>query len=735
MKNISRISFFCCNLLCVFLLLGCSDKQQVDNIQQTLYKQQEQAEHLATEVALAIEIGSLDSLRSVSDRYTDVLFYLFDNSRLVYWSDNRISAANVMVTQYNTWWYGKTDNTHVVGRWTRAKGYNILTLIPIKYTWKIQTDQLQNIFIPPFKADAQWAILRHRINEEQKSYPICSADGEILFFMLRREEQADAIAQNSNLLNSYSYNQLFVSESERRIWNTANMRLRIFYILFLILFLGMTGWGVYLLFKYKGFFNMRLRTKFLYTMVVVVLFMFGYLFLSSVSYSRHNYKISKTEELKKRGRYIQSALQTMYYWDLGLSVANMPNMNLDLREMSKIYETDIHVYDLHGNLVGSSIADIFDLGLISTRLSSDAFFANNEILLKDEQLGRMVYQTVYLPFYNGAMMQIGYIAIPLYVSQEELNSKIDEYLARLFPPYFIVLLLTIIASWLIARTLTSPIGRLTEQMRQFQIGRKNNRLEYKYSDEVGDLVQRYNDMVEIVETSATRLATAERESAWRTMARQIAHEINNPLTPMKLRIQQLLRLYQENDSRFDDYFAQSADLLVDQIDDLSRIAGSFSTFAKVPQVQVSEVDIAQKLTTVIDLFRSNPDNIPIRYIGQDNGVMALADAEQISEVFSNILKNATQALAGQSNADIIVILKTEQKEGAEWVRVSVSDNGAGIDEQIRERIFNPNFTTKTTGAGLGLAISKNIVEGAGGKICFETSEKGTTFFVYLRKKQ
>lgn len=247
----------------------------------------------------------------------------------------------------------------------------------------------------------------------------------------------------------------------------------------------------------------------------------------------------------------------------------------------------------------------------------------------------------------------------------------------------------------------------------------------------------YRRKMEEMREAAVAMARSEREAAWRTMARQIAHEINNPLTPMKLRIQQLNRLHNEEDERFDKYFRESMSLLVDQIDDLSRIATSFSSFAKAPEVRAEAVDIAQKLSATIALYRSNEFNIPIRYVGADAGVMAIADPEQISEVFGNLLKNAIQAIGNMhgeeevADGNIIVTMSgVVNKDG--MLEISISDNGPGIPEEIRDKVFLPNFTTKSTGAGLGLAISKNIVDLGGGQIRFTTSSKGTTFYIYLK---
>ena len=322
------------------------------------------------------------------------------------------------------------------------------------------------------------------------------------------------------------------------------------------------------------------------------------------------------------------------------------------------------------------------------------------------------------------------------MSEQTLNAQIDTLLARLLPPYIIVLLLALFFSFWAARSMTAPISMMTDKMRHFTMGAKNNHIEYPYHDELGALVERYNVLVDRVEESAEQLAKAEREGAWRTMARQIAHEINNPLTPMKLSVQKLQRL--RGTEQFDAYFEKATAMLVSEIDNLAHIAQSFSTFAKQPDVVTTEVDIAEKLSHVITLQRANDEQIPIRYVGADSGVTVLADQEQVSQVFVNIIRNAIQALsenreqmANSQQPDVIVMLNSAYSDTE--VQISISDNGPGIAEDIREKIFRPNFTTKSNGNGLGLAISKHIVEGSGGRIEFETSSKGTTFFVYFKK--
>ena len=313
---------------------------------------------------------------------------------------------------------------------------------------------------------------------------------------------------------------------------------------------------------------------------------------------------------------------------------------------------------------------------------------------------------------------------------------------KVLPLYLILLLAAIVVVWGVSRMVTSSLSMVSNQLKLHRLGESTKHIDYSYSDEVGELVTHYNHMMDALADSTERLARTEREMAWRTMARQVAHEINNPLTPMKLTLQQLQRT--KGTERFDTAFDRSTQLLIEQIDNLSHIAKSFSSFAKMPEVNPTKVDVAAKLFNFVTFMRNNPSDIPIRYVGPDEGVMAIADADQISQVFTNIVKNAMQAMQARPNSDIIIIFKTLmnndkaqldsiRSSNHEWIEISISDNGPGIPHGAREKVFVPNFTTKNTGAGLGLPISKNIIEGSGGKITFRTSESGTTFYIYLKK--
>ena len=660
------------------LLASCGSREQ-----KRIAAQQESAQQRTAELCAALERGaSLDTIRMIAEVNDEVLFYVFDARKMVYWSSNRLTADEVFLRSYDTWREQDFANAHVMTRWTKAGIYNVLTVVPIVYT------PLQD-YTEVYTVAAQTFSFRQLLENKDKPYTASRP-----YFILCHV------------------------------------------LLGLVVLIGIIG-----LIYHRGTRNMRLSTRILYVVLVPVMAVFIYIFFMSIRYVRRNYEEHQRHDLQMKSEYVQSYLRNLYYWDVALTSAQAQGLAIDLHDLGYDMNQDIHVYSLSGELLASSSPALFHSGILSRRMAPKALFSDEHAVVCYEQIANQPYLVSYVPFHNGSFVTIGYIAVPFFLSEQARNTQVDKLLARLLPPYILVLLLALIFAIAASRSMIAPISLLAEKMKGFTIGGKENHLDYPYHDELGVLVERYNRMVDRVEESAEQLAKAERESAWRTMARQIAHEINNPLTPMKLSVQKL-QLKRGTD-QFDAYFEKTTQMLISEIDNLAHIAQSFSTFAKQPDVVTTEVDIAEKLSYVITLQRENDAQIPVRYVGADSGVVGLADKEQISQVFVNIIRNAIQAISSEEESsnrqssnrqspDIIVTLNPLYS--AKEMQITISDNGPGIPADVQEKIFRPNFTTKSNGNGLGLAISKHIVEGSGGRIEFESSDKGTTFFIYLKKK-
>ena len=723
---------------CLLLVGGCHHIGiESKSLQRTLHLQQQRAEEITGHLCRAIEANNFDSIWYYTQKDKSILFYIYSGNQLVFWSNAWLSPSErTRELVYNQWHFEQWDNAQGVCYRKQLGNLQVVVVVPIKYNYLVTNTLLHNSFIAPFYGDEQWQLTPYQSTDN--SLPVYSYDGAYLFSLVGAEV-AVASKGLSHAIENFSYYSILAEDQQEQ--SSAKFKLRMYYVITGVLIGLLLFVAILSLVKYRGFRRMRLGGKFQMVLTPLVLVILLSIFMLSTEHIRHIFIETQQLRLTKKAHYVQMALQNMYFWDMDLSSANTAALNIDLRDMSFAYETDIHVYDLHGRLIGSSAPQLFEYGLLPKHLAPEPFFGDNTSMVQYENLGNVRHLSAYTEFINGNYTKIGYIALPRFISQSEMTAHVENFMVKLLPLYISLLLVSILVVWVISHMITSSLSMVSAQLKKNRKGGNNQHIDYAYSDEVGEIVMHYNQMMDALAESTERLASSEREMAWRTMARQVAHEINNPLTPMKLTLQQLQRT--KGSERFDAYFDRSTQLLIDQIDNLSHIAQSFSSFAKMPEVNPTELDVAAKLTSFITMMRNNPSNIPIRYVGPDNGVMAIADAEQITQVFTNIVRNAFQAMEGRPDSDIIIILKNANKKTIEleglnpdkqWIKISFSDNGPGIPLEMQEKVFVPNFTTKNTGAGLGMPISKNIVEGSGGKICFQTSEKGTTFFVYLQKK-
>jgi nitrogen fixation/metabolism regulation signal transduction histidine kinase len=246
------------------------------------------------------------------------------------------------------------------------------------------------------------------------------------------------------------------------------------------------------------------------------------------------------------------------------------------------------------------------------------------------------------------------------------------------------------------------------------------------NDEINRLIESYNDMVDKLEESAQKLAQTEREEAWRNMARQVAHEIKNPLTPMRLNIQSFQMTFNPNDPDIKDRFNEFSQMLLEQINLMNKIATAFSDFAKMPKSQLLENNLVEVIQKALKLY----DPLQVRFVSNKEKIIFNFDKNQMQRVITNLVKNAIQSVPSDKEPDILVTIN----ELNDRIIISVTDNGIGIPEEHQNRIFEPKFTTKSSGMGLGLAIVKKIVENHNGKIYFETKEgEGTTFYIEFNK--
>ena len=397
--------------------------------------------------------------------------------------------------------------------------------------------------------------------------------------------------------------------------------------------------------------------------------------------------------------------------------------------IAEIHGVDVNIYDLKGDLKLSSLPLPYIKGIVSTKMEPIAYYHlkdQKEVqYFQKEHIGNLNFVSSYVPVIDEAGNAYAYLNIPYFTSQSKLQQEIANFLVTIINLNAFIFLIAGIVALFITTRITNSFAVIGEKMKKINLGAINEAIIWQRNDEIGSLVNEYNKMLGKLDESAAALAKTEREGAWREMAKQVAHEIKNPLTPMKLSMQFLQRSIENNAPDVKVLAASVANTLVEQIDHLSNIASEFSQFANIENANKETLDINESLQSIKQLYEGN-DKIRIRWSLLKVPVMINADKTHINRLFTNLIQNALQAVTENKMPEITV----EESLMDDKLLIKIKDNGEGIPEDSWSKIFTPNFTTKTSGTGLGLAMCKRIVEQANGNIWFETSEnEGTTFFI------
>ncbi len=347
-----------------------------------------------------------------------------------------------------------------------------------------------------------------------------------------------------------------------------------------------------------------------------------------------------------------------------------------------------------------------------------------------ETIANKEYYSIYMELVNEYNVPVGYIQLLDTVNGSANKTPAMNFIIILIDIFLLIIMIALISIWVINKKIARPLEEITERLKDFELKGENIKIPVKNTnDEIGLLVSRYNILVDKLREAAKKLAKNERDAAWREMARSIAHEIKNPLTPIKLNIQLAQRKYEEDPENFAKVFPRTCERVIEQIDNLSRIATDFSDFAKVSAANHTKIDIYHSLSNVADLYAVNPEGVILQNeIPVTEKAYIMGEEKQLYQIFNNLIKNAIQAIPDGS----IGVINIRGKKEDNKVLVTIQDNGCGISSENVEKIFQPNFTTKNSGMGLGLAISKGIIENSGGMIWVESQEGiGTSFFIEL----
>jgi len=473
---------------------------------------------------------------------------------------------------------------------------------------------------------------------------------------------------------------------------------------------------------YRLTFRDKLLIAFLVVSVIPTLLVWSYVRDFSLESIRDTLRQRLSEDLM----IVKESLSRWFSEDISSNTLNTVVTNDFCKGIATETGKDFNVY-IGSDIIASSRPEVYQTELLDRRLSNQAYL--NIVLLgkrfyaENESIGQFPYLVGYEPLLNSRGEIVGIISLPTLYRQTQIEQDMAKTSAFIFGGYAIVLVLIVGLGTFFANRISSPIKRLTDATRRVSSGELDVEVQAQSKDELGTLVDSFNRMIRDVKKSRKELALAERELAWREMAKQVAHEIKNPLTPMKLLAQHLQQAYRDKAKNFSEIFETATQTLIEQIDALGRIASEFSRFAKMPQRQYERCSVNELLLDTVHLFEQSETTekkeVDFELNFSDNIPEILADKEELRRVFINIVRNGIQAIHTAVSDQATsrkgkVHIQTTLENGS--VRITISDNGCGIPDEIKDRLFEPNFSTKTDGMGLGLAISKKIIDDLNGRI-------------------
>ena len=487
----------------------------------------------------------------------------------------------------------------------------------------------------------------------------------------------------------------------------------------------------------KRNFQLTIKQQVHGTIIFFSIFSFLIIGIATILFFINRYERNNKETLSRTIKNVEEEVtasitnekiqENIFGYDIFNSASPRENF---VNNLAKIYGLDINLYSLSGDLQNSSLPLPYLKGIISTKMNPIAYYHLNngkEIqYFQKEKIGTLDFMSGYIPVTDSTGRDIAYLNIPNYISQTKIKEEISNFLITIINLNAFIFLIAGIVALIITNRITNSFSFISEKMKKINLGKTNERMVWNRNDEIGALVKEYNKMLLKLDESAAALAKSERESAWQEMAKQVAHEIKNPLTPMKLSMQFLQKSIENGAPNIKELGARVSATLVEQIDHLSRIAGEFTRFATIEKASPEIFNINDALLSIKQLY-SNDENNNFTWNFIDEPVLIKADKTHVNRILTNLILNGIQAV-NENVKPHIIINETLINNN---VQIKITDNGTGISEEIKPKLFMPNFTTKSSGTGLGLAMCKRMAEQAGGDLRYETSAYGTSFFLTL----
>lgn len=436
----------------------------------------------------------------------------------------------------------------------------------------------------------------------------------------------------------------------------------------------------------------------------------------------HNKRLERKEEAIKSAITYELNRDTIKEFETDL----LPGiLEKKLNEISDIHNLDINIYDLNGKLLRSEYVenptDTTDANLSINIMDRLNFSSEHRMVLQKSSADGTKFKSSFSYLIGSFDQPVGIIGVPYLQDNTFQDKELKEFLERLSVVYLLILLMAIIMAYFLSKYITKSLENVSRRMRQTTVERTNEKIELNdASQEITNLVDSYNRMIDQIEDSAVKLAQSERKHAWREMARQVAHEIKNPLTPMRLTVQSFNHNFDPHDSDVREKMNEFCESMIQQIDIMSSIASAFSNFAQMPTTNKEKLNLVEEVKKSLDIFHEPY----ISFYPEKEEIITKMDKIQLTRIVTNLVTNAIHALENTEDP----FIEVRVSENAHQVYLQVADNGMGIEKSDASKIFEPKFTTKSSGMGLGLPMVKNIVEAYNGSITFDSNVNDRTVF-------
>jgi len=473
--------------------------------------------------------------------------------------------------------------------------------------------------------------------------------------------------------------------------------------------------------RFKRHLSIRFRIFLAMTFLVIIAFG-GIAILTIPQYEEQSNKYHE-QRLERKKSQLQRSIS--YIFQNTPSTLNQTQLDSVFKEkifqIADVQNVNFSIYNLDGSLLNSTLISaenkINNSVLLKLRNSEELS------IIQKTTINNVQYRSSYSFILDNSSNPIWILNLPYY-DDDKLNSyELNSFIAIFGKVYFLILIIAIIFSYLISFYITKSLSEIGKKIKLTRLDKTNTKIQIKArSKEVNILVESYNKMVEKLNDSVEKLSKSNKEQAWREMAKQVAHEIKNPLTPMRLSIQSFQRNFDKNDPKFDSRLDEFSKTLIQQIDTMSTIASAFSNFAEMPAPQGEKINIVETMKLALKIFKENY----IVFSSEFKDLQVRIDRTQMVRIITNLIKNALEACELIKEPKVQVTIEKKKKE----VLISVIDNGQGISKELKNKIFEPKFTTKTSGMGLGLGMVKNLVHSYNGRISMSSKiNSGTTFSI------